>query len=455
MDSPSFAPRHSELKVIKLDDIDDKDRVREDYGKAAEWEDFKQSILAKGVFQPVTVRLRGPEDGNDPRSSSRPYKLLAGGRRVRASRELGLSSIPALVYATSGVVDSLEIELFENIHRKALSWQEEATLIQKIHNHEQSKDPEWGQRETAELLDRSVGGINRKLEIAQFLGEIPELGQLRTEDDAIKAIRKMEEKLIIKELARRQREESSPTLDLVRIAGSHYRIGDAIEGLKGIASNCTAFRLIECDPPYGIELHQAKAGEVDEYSEVDAAKYPDFIRELTKELYRVAPSESWLIFWFGPTWHCLIKQSLEDAGWTVDPIPGIWSKGSGQTKQPSVNLARAYEPFFICRKGNPVLHTPGRSNVFNYAPVPPKEKTHPTQRPLDLMVEIINTFAFPGSSILVPFLGSGATLIAGYTLDMTGVGWDLSQEHKDRFLLRAQKIAEFKLQHKSATAQEE
>lgn len=445
--------KHSELRIIGLDDIDDEGRIREDYGNEQEWEDFKQSIVAKGVFQPITVRLRGPEDGNVHGVTPKQYKLLAGGRRLRAARELGLSTIPSLVYPASGLVDSLEIELFENIHRKALSWQEEANLIQRIHAHEQAKDPDWGQRDTAELLDRSVGGINRKLEIAQFLQEMPELGKLATEDDAIKAIRKMEEKLIIKELARRQKEEQSPVLDLVRIAGSHFRVGDAIQGLKELADNCHAFKLIECDPPYAIKLHQAKSSDVDvEYAEIQEEDYPTFIQTLTQELYRVAAPDSWLIFWFGPTWHCLIKQHLEAAGWSVDPIPGVWSKGTGQTKQPNVNLARSYEPFFICRKGNPVLHKPGRTNVFTYSPVPAKEKTHPTQRPLDLMVEIISTFSFPGSSILVPFLGSGATLIAGYTLDMTGIGWDLSQENKDRFLLRVQRLAEIRMQSKEVSA---
>lgn len=435
--------KHYEVGIIELSQIDDSDRARNDYGKEAEWEDFKQSIAAKGVIQPITVEV--VDDGLSPRH----YKLLAGGRRVRASRELGHSTIPSLVYASSGVVDSLEIELFENIHRKALSWQEEAKLVDAIHALEQEKDPDWSQRDTAKLLDRSVGGINRKLEVAHFLKDMPELGKLETEDDAVKAIRKMEERLIIKELARRQKTESSPILDLVRISDGHYRIGDAIEGLRGLPDNCHAFKFIECDPPYAIDLHAVKEGvETENYSEIPAEKYTAFVSELATELYRVAAPDSWLIFWYGPTWHCMIASVLTAAGWQLDEIPGIWIKGSGQTRQPNINLARAYEPFFICRKGNPVLHKPGRTNTFAYAPVPSKEKTHPTQRPLELMIELLDTFTFPGHAVLVPFLGSGVTLLAAYAKDVVGVGWDLSQEHKDRFLLRVQGLAEFKMKEK-------
>ena len=50
------------------------------------------------------------------------------------------------------------------------------------------------------------------------------------------------------------------------------------------------------------------------------------------------------------------------------------------------------------------------------------------------MQEILQTFAWEGSIIMVPFLGSGATLVAAYREGINGFGWDLQEEYKEMFL---------------------
>jgi ParB family chromosome partitioning protein len=67
-----------------------------------------RSIRDVGVLQPVVVR-RGA-DG---------YELVAGERRLRAAREAGLATIPAVVRDTDAA-DSLREALIENIHREQL-----------------------------------------------------------------------------------------------------------------------------------------------------------------------------------------------------------------------------------------------------------------------------------------------------------------------------------------------
>ena len=54
-------------------------------------DELKRSILEKGVIQPITVR----------RSSGGTYELISGERRVRASQEAGLETIPAYVIKVS------------------------------------------------------------------------------------------------------------------------------------------------------------------------------------------------------------------------------------------------------------------------------------------------------------------------------------------------------------------
>ncbi len=73
------------------------------------------SIAAHGVLQPIIVR--GLANGN--------YQLIAGERRVRAARQAGLTSIPAVVRDPSEE-EMIELALVENLQRTDLNPLEEA-----------------------------------------------------------------------------------------------------------------------------------------------------------------------------------------------------------------------------------------------------------------------------------------------------------------------------------------
>jgi len=79
------------------------------------------SVREFGVLQPVVVRTN--EDGK--------YELIMGERRTRASREAGLTSIPALVRDTSDE-NLLRDALLENLHRSQLNPLEEASAYQQL-----------------------------------------------------------------------------------------------------------------------------------------------------------------------------------------------------------------------------------------------------------------------------------------------------------------------------------
>jgi ParB family chromosome partitioning protein len=78
------------------------------------------SIREVGVLQPVLVRP--VEDG---------YELIAGERRWRAARRVGLQRIPALVRETDDAA-ALEHALVENLHRDDLNPLEEAAAYQQL-----------------------------------------------------------------------------------------------------------------------------------------------------------------------------------------------------------------------------------------------------------------------------------------------------------------------------------
>jgi ParB family chromosome partitioning protein len=74
-----------------------------------------------GVLQPVVVRAL--DNGT--------YELIMGERRTRASRDAGLSTIPAIVRETSDD-NLLRDALLENLHRSQLNALEEASAYQQL-----------------------------------------------------------------------------------------------------------------------------------------------------------------------------------------------------------------------------------------------------------------------------------------------------------------------------------
>ncbi len=80
------------------------------------------SIKEIGVLQPIVVRPHPEGDG---------YELIMGERRLRASKEAGLESMPAIVRDTDDTL-MLRDALVENLHRSQLNPLEEAAAYQQL-----------------------------------------------------------------------------------------------------------------------------------------------------------------------------------------------------------------------------------------------------------------------------------------------------------------------------------
>jgi len=78
----------------------------------ARLDELARSILEKGVIQPVTVRRKNEKE---------EYELIAGERRLRAARQTGYQTIPAIVMAVSSPEEMMELSLIENIQRDDLN----------------------------------------------------------------------------------------------------------------------------------------------------------------------------------------------------------------------------------------------------------------------------------------------------------------------------------------------
>ncbi len=433
------------LDIINRDNIHFGERYREDYGDVS---DLAADIRERGLIQPLAVME--PMEGDDK------YRLLAGGRRYQATEEAGLDQIPVNIYPNT--ISELEIrgiELSENLCRKDLEWTEQIKLQQEIHRLYQSihgtktssskvvQGEGWGERDTANLLNRSQGAVHQDLQLAQALDATPEMfSDCKNKHDASKVLKSVRENMIKDELRNRATAQSGDSTYQHSQLANSFIVGDFLKQVQQVPTG--SINLVEFDPPYSIGLSEIKKqNEVvkDEklrrYNEIKKQEYRPWIERALKECYRVMSEHSWLILWLAPEpWFETMYQTLIKVGFDTTRIVGIWTKGgSGQNHHPDLYLTNSYEMFMYARKGRPAISKRGRSNEFNFSPVPPQKKYHPTERPIELMMELLSTFGDEGDRVMVPCLGSGVTLIAAYQLGMTAFGYELCEDCKGDFLL--------------------
>jgi site-specific DNA-methyltransferase (adenine-specific) len=422
---------------IKITAIEPKDRFRQDFGNL---EELKLSLKTNGLITPIAVQTK--KDGS--------FLLLAGERRLRAGADLGWEEIEAKVWTEElSELDIRCIELAENLYRKDFTWQEKVRLEAHIHalqvgEHGEKVSPTGkghSQADTARFLGVSAGGVSESIKMAKAFEAVPELAQSKTREDAFKMLRALQETAIHEELLKRattQQATSTETSDELRWKMcSAFMIADAREGLRDVDAETIDF--IEIDPPYAVGLDEHKQGpasEMEEYTEVSDESYYQFMGIILDETVRILKPGRWLILWHGHHHTQVLASMLKARGLSVAPIPAIWVKPTGQCNHPEYTMASCYEVFLYASKGNAILLKQGRPNAFHVSPVPPQRKIHPTEKPIELLEAILQTFTMSGQKALVPFLGSGATLMAAANLGVDAFGFDLSEKFKRGYEVR-------------------
>ncbi len=85
--------------------------------------ELAESIKEFGVIQPIVVRKL---DGGEK------YEIVTGERRYRATKKIGINTIPSIIVSDVDDISSLEMALIENIHRDNLSPMEKAYTFRHL-----------------------------------------------------------------------------------------------------------------------------------------------------------------------------------------------------------------------------------------------------------------------------------------------------------------------------------
>ena len=144
------------LKIDKIVTNSNQPRKYFDNGKMSE---LKDSIKNSGLLQPITVR----------KISNGKYEIVAGERRYRACRELGMESIP-VIEMNVGDAKGYELSVLENIQRENLNPIEEAEsylMLMEVYGYTQEK--------LSEKLGKTRSSVSNKMRILKLPASVKEM----------------------------------------------------------------------------------------------------------------------------------------------------------------------------------------------------------------------------------------------------------------------------------------
>ncbi|NQU18004.1 MAG: ParB/RepB/Spo0J family partition protein [Candidatus Saganbacteria bacterium] len=117
--------------------------------------ELSESIKDTGVIQPILCRM-----------SKTGYELVAGERRLRASKLAGSTTIPAIIKDFSDE-ESVQIALIENLQRVDLNPVDEADAYNRL-----SLEFNWSQEQIAKKVGRNRSTIANMMRLLDLPGEI-------------------------------------------------------------------------------------------------------------------------------------------------------------------------------------------------------------------------------------------------------------------------------------------
>ena len=409
------------------------DRQRKEFDPQA-MSELCEAITARGLMHPIVLR-ETPEG----------MVLVAGERRWRAIRDMRMlggqlkfngTIVPdgEIPYVTLGQLTPLqaeEAELEENLHRKDLTWQENAAAMAKLHSLRSRQAQAEGRVHTVadtalETKGRSDGGyqaaVRKDLVVAKFL-HIPEVAKAKTAEEAFKVIKRQE--------------ESQRNVALAAEVGKTFT--QSVHELHN--TNCLSwmraadenqFDVILTDPPYGMGADSfgdaaGKLGGIEHHYKDDYDHWKALMEEWCGLAYRVAkPQAHAYVFCDLDNFHEL-KRMMTQAGWWVTRTPFICTKpNSGRVPHPEHGPRRQWEMILYAIKGKKpttgiypdVITTMADANM-----------SHGAQKPVALYLDLLKRSVRPGDTVLDSFAGSGTIFPAAHQFKVKAVGIEMNPEY--------------------------
>jgi ParB family transcriptional regulator, chromosome partitioning protein len=230
---------------------------RKDFSEAG-LNSLAESIRQYGVLQPLVVSrtdVEKPEGGLES-----VYELIAGERRLRASKIIGLTQVPVVIRQGDSNLTKLELAIIENLQREDLNAIDRAKALQKLID-------EFGisHAETAAKIGRSREYVSNSLRLlslpehmqSAIVGKEITEGHARpllTLNDRPEERETLFKEIILKRLPVRAAERIARSLAQERVHKRHRKTPELVELEKSLTETLGTRVIIETSADEGGRL---------------------------------------------------------------------------------------------------------------------------------------------------------------------------------------------------------
>jgi site-specific DNA-methyltransferase (adenine-specific) len=188
-------------------------------------------------------------------------------------------------------------------------------------------------------------------------------------------------------------------------------VADARDVVPAIATE--SVDLIVTDPPYGVEFRSNQRVERFEAITLDGADDRAEVRRVIEECVRVVGQNRHL-YVFGP-------DDVLDGLKVTKPVSLVWDKTMMSGGNLSAPWGTAHEPIWFAVSKHRHAGQAGqdsipsrirKGSVLRFGRRTGRTVRHPTEKPVDLLAELIESSSRVGDVVLDPFAGVGSTGVA-------------------------------------------
>ena len=192
--------------------------------------------------------------------------------------------------------------------------------------------------------------------------------------------------------------------------------GDCVNALPTLPSASVNFILT--DPPYLVN-YKPRDGRAVAGDDNAAWLKPAFV-----QMHRVLKADGFCFSFYGWPHADRFMEAFRTAGFR--PV-GHFSFPKRYTS--SVGHVRCqHECGYLLAKGNPSKPRQPLGDVINWTENT-GNKLHPTQKPVSVLLPLVETYSAAQDTVLDPFVGSGSTLFAAKMLGRNWLGVELDRHH--------------------------
>lgn len=217
---------------------------------------------------------------------------------------------------------------------------------------------------------------------------------------------------------------------------------DCIQGMKKLPDKSIDLIVTDCpyhivaggcsniprkDEPSGIfnrrntfTQKNAKSGKLFDNNDVE-------FKDWLPEIYRILKDNTHCYIMINARNLKELQQEAEKVGFKFQQIL-IWNKGNSTPNRYYLN---SYEMILMLRKGNAKnINNMGTKNILSIPNIK-GNKTHPTEKPIDLMKIFIENSSNENDIVLDPFFGTGSTLLACVNTHRHYIGFEIDDNYFD------------------------